>query len=77
MLILLWFCEIVAHQELIFFYKINIDIREVTQNIYCSRQILNGCTTYIMDSGKVHPKLLLLYCIVYYKDSSVIAENHF
>jgi hypothetical protein len=27
-----------------------------SNNIYCSRQILNGCTTHIMDSGKVHPK---------------------
>jgi len=30
-----------------------------------------------MDSGKVHPKLLLLYFIIYYKYSSVIDENHF
>ena len=36
-------------------YQDSIGIREVTQHIYCSRQILNGCTTH-MDSGKVHPK---------------------
>ena len=34
----------------------NNGIREVTQNIYCSRQILNG----------QHPKWLLLYCLLLY-----------
>ena len=32
----------------------SIDIEEVAQSVYCSRRILNGCTTH-MDSGKVHP----------------------